>query len=841
MQNKLKMEITSLNGTWELSGPKTNCEITLPGDVHTALLNNNLIPDPYFEKNESELLWIGKSQWTFEREFEFKKTKGARNILEFSQADTCFSVYINGNLAGKGENQFRRFRFEITEYLKDGKNKIKFVFDSAELNGKEKYENLPYPVPFAEYDNCSPYRNMIRKAQCHGGWDWGPNIMPIGIYDNIFIETVADGLFDSVCVNYDYNKNQWTAYVLINYCSYTKGVKTFSTTLSGPDIETKKIDKTVNLEYGVNEIVAEITVTNPTPWKTSGELKQEGLSENILYDLVISEKDSVCGEKTINKKIGFSTLKVISQKDKSMEKEGRSLYFENNGHKIFAKGENWIPIDVIPSRCTKERYEYLIKSSFDANLNCIRVWGGGMYENDIFYELCDKYGIIIWQDCMFACSLYPTTDWFLDEVEQELEYQIPRLQSHPCIGIWCGNNENYGTINWFPEIKNQRDRYLVDYDRLNHSTVGKTIQRLDPSRQFWPSSPCAGPDDFADNWHSDSMGDMHFWSVWHEKKSFDAYLSINPRFVSEFGYESFPSLKTIRSFAKEEDFNFTSPVLEYHQRSGNGNSIMLEMFSRYFRFPNGFENMIYLSQVQQAIAIKTAVEYWKSLAPHCLGAIIWQINDVWPCPSWSSIEYNGHWKLLHYEIQKFFSNVSISAYTKENSSKIFICNETFSKIKIEYEIKFVKFDGSTCKKSISKSVTLAPESVTELYTQEYDSKNKTNDEYFIEVSVKGSDGINNYNCSNTLFLNTYKNCKIQKAVITKTITEKNGIFEIQLTTDKPAFFVSIDTGDFEGRLSTNMITLLPDEPQTVTFVPQTKTNINDFRKEVKIFDLSNTY
>lgn len=834
--------ITSLNGEWKLSGPKTNCTINLPGDVHSCLIKNTIIPDPYYGCNEKDLLWVGQSQWTFEREFEYKKIKETKSILEITQADTCFTVYINGYIAGKGQNQFARHRFDITEYIQEGKNKIKFIFDSAEKTGKEKYEQLPYPVPFAEYENCSPYRNMIRKAQCHGGWDWGPNIMPVGIYDDILIETVSDGLFDSVRINYEKNKNLWTAYIFIDYTSYIKGVKTFSAVLSGKDIETKKIDKTVNLEYGQNTIAAVITVNNPTPWKTSGELKQENLTENILYNLIITENDSACGEKSIEKKIGFSTLKVVSEKDNSMGKPGRSLYFENNGHKIFSKGENWIPVDVIPSRCTKERYEYLLKSAFDANLNTIRVWGGGMYENDYFYELCDKYGIIIWQDCMFACSLYPTTPDFLAEVEDELEYQIPRLQSHPCIGIWCGNNENYGTINWFPEIKDQRDRYLVDYDRLNHSTVGYEVKKLDPARQFWPSSPCAGPDDFADNWHSDSMGDMHFWSVWHEKKSFDAYLSINPRFVSEFGYESFPSLKTIMEFAEEKDFNFTSKVMEYHQRSGNGNSIILEMFSRYFRFPNGFENMIYLSQVQQALAIKTAVEYWKSLSPHCMGTIIWQINDVWPCPSWSSIEYNGKWKLLHYEIQKFFSDVSLSAFNKDGLSKIVAANHTFEKIHGEYEVHFIGFDGMEYKKSIKKKVSLKPEENTVLFEQAYDPKSENNNQYFIYVTMNAdSDTGLHYDCDNTLFLDVYKHCNIQKSQIELIINEKKDFFEIQLTSNLPSFFVALDTLKIDGRFSTNNITLLPGKTKTIIFKPESKVYLNDLKKDLKIFDLSSIY
>lgn len=836
------MQTISLNGEWKLTGPKTNCAIQLPGDVHSCLLQNNIIKDPYYGCNEIDLLWVGQSTWTFEKEFDFKPTKGSKEILEFSQADTCFSVFINGKLAGKGENMFRRFRFDVTSLLVNGKNKIKFIFESAEKIGKEKYEKLPYPVPFSEYDNCSPYRNMVRKAQCHGGWDWGPNIMPIGIYSDIIISSVADGLFNNVTVKYEHNKNDWTAIIKTNYQSYINGVKTFSFILNGPEIDTKKIDETSPLVIGENIIETRIKVSNPYVWKTSGELKQLNLKENQLYELQVSENDSVTGTQAIKQNICFSSLKVISEKDGTEDKPARSLYFENNGHRIFAKGENWIPVDIIPSRCTKERYHQLLQSAFDANLNCIRVWGGGIYENDIFYDLCDRLGIIIWQDCMFACSLYPATDEFLSEVESELFYQIPRLQPHPCIGIWCGNNEDYGTLNWYPESRNNRDRYLVDYDRLNHDTIGKTIKRMDDSRLFWPSSPCAGPDDFADNWHADSRGDMHFWSVWHERKSFDAYLSIKPRFVSEFGYESFPSLKTINTFAKEEDLNFTSKVMEYHQRSGNGNSIILEMFSRYFKFPVGFENMVYLSQVQQALAIKTAVEYWKTLSPYCMGSIIWQINDVWPCPSWSSLEYSGKWKLLHYEIQKFFSDVSISAFSKDDKSQIIAINHTFEKVKSEYEIHFIGFDGSDYKKSIKKSVVLKPEESTLIYEQEYNSKDNENNDYFIYVTLSGeSDSHNKYSCENTLFLNVYKHCQIQKANVQANIIEKNDHFEIELETDKPAFFVAFDTTKFDGRFSTNNITLLPGQKRIVTFTPDKKVNINDLRKDLKVYNLSGTY
>ena len=404
------------------------------------------------------------------------------------------------------------------------------------------------------------------------------------------------------------------------------------------------------------------------------------------------------------------------------------MYFENNGRKLFSKGSNWIPCDSLPSRMTKERYEDLINSAVEANMNTLRVWGGGIYENDIFYDLCNKLGIIVWQDFMFACSLYPATDDFLNDVQEEVNYQVSRLQNHPCIAIWCGNNENYGALNWFKESNENRDRYLVDYDRLYQGTIGKTVKKLDSQRIFWPSSPCAGPDDFADNWHADNMGDMHYWSVWHERKSFDAYLQIKPRFVSEFGYESFPSIDCIKSFAEEKDFNFTSPVMEYHQRSPSGNSIMLENFSRYFRFPQGFENMIYLSQVQQAVAIKTAVDWWRSLKPHCMGAIIWQLNDVWPCPSWSSIEYSGKWKLLQYVTKEFFESVYMPAFVKDNELNVVINNDTTQKLKGQIKVDFLRFDGTEYKPSVVKQFELSEDETKTIYTELLDSENKN--EYF---------------------------------------------------------------------------------------------------------------
>ncbi len=832
------MNTINLNGEWKLTGGNINCKVNIPGDFHSALISEKIIPDPFYGFNEKDVQWVGKTDWTIEREFDFTVEEKSETYLELNEADTFFTVFINNKKCASGNNAFLRHRFNVTKFLQNGKNTISILFESAEKKSIEYSKKLPYKIPYMKYDVYSPARNMARKCQCNGGWDWGPCIMVSGIYGGISLKTVSTGLFNSVHVEYSHKENDWIADVSVSFDSIKNTKKTFVFSIAGNDIETSHVSKNISLQKGKNTIQAKLKVSNPSVWMTAGELKESGLSENTLYDLKIKIEDEESCQLT--QKIAFNTLKVISKKDKAYGKDGRSLYFENNGRKIFAKGSNWIPTDSLPSRLTFKRYEDLLKSAVAANQNCIRVWGGGYYEKDFFYDLCDKLGLIVWQDCMFACSLYPVTEDFLENVKSEIEYQVGRLQPHACIGIWCGNNENFGALNWFPESNQNRDRYLVDYDRLYVDTIGKKIKELDPSRIYWPSSPCSGPDDFADNWHADSMGDMHYWSVWHERKSFDAYLSINPRFVSEFGYESFPSLETIRSFAQEKDFNFTSKLMEYHQRSPSGNSIMLENFSRYFCFPNGFENMIYLSQVQQALAIKTAVDWWRSLKPHCMGALVWQLNDIWPGPSWSSLEYNGKWKLLHYEERKFFDIVYQPLYIKDNKLYAFFSNDTQEKLSVNLKISYLKFDGSNFKQEIILKKNVSPDTTIYLFEEEIDTENKNN--YFIyaeyqAVSEKGK----SYQGCNTVFPGLFKHAEIENPEIDISFIEQNDYFEIKLKSQKPAFFVSLDNDDLPGIFDDNMFTLLSGQTKIIKFVPAKKTDLKTVIKKVSLKHLKSTF
>jgi beta-mannosidase len=835
----MSSNLTYLHGTWNLSGGDHKLTAEIPGDFHYALLKANIIKDPYVGYNELDCQWVGKTDWTIERDFEYTKIKGTKAILELTEADTYFTVYLNGEEVGKGMDEFSRHRFDVTSVIKDGENHIKIFFDSPEKKALEIAKNLPYPIPCSVYDVSSPNRNLVRKCQCNAGWDWGPCLMISGIYGHIYIETAADGIFENAMITYkldDAEEKKWTATITSNYVAYKEGEKEFTFSITGDDIEEASKKVTVDLKNGVNKIEAKISVTNPWVWKTAGELREMKKKENLIYKLKVSENDSIVGDVFITKNICFSSLRVGCEEDEI----GRSLYFENNGRKLFAKGSNWIPCDTMASRMTKERYRSLLQSAVDANQNIIRVWGGGIYEKEIFYDTCDKLGIIIYHDMMFACSTYPSTKEFLDEVRKELDYQIPRLQSHACIGLWAGNNEDFGAINWYEESKNNRTVYIMDYDRLNNGVVGAKIKELDPSRLFWPSSPSSGPDDYGDNWHSDNRGDMHYWSVWHEKMSFDAYLNIKPRFVSEFGYESFPSMDTIRTFAEEKDYNFTSKLMEYHQRSPIGNSIILENFSRYFRFPEGFKNMVYLSQVQQATAIKTAVEWWRALKPNCLGSIYWQLNDIWPGPSWSSLEYSGKWKLLMYAAKKFYEDIYLSFFAKDNKIHAFVCNDTNQDLHYELTVKYLKFDGTEYKKEDSVKGSIISDGNKEVYSEDIPTKDAT--EYFIygELTVTNIEG-ETFVRDGTVFPGLYKHCDLADAKISCELKEKDENFEITIKSDYPAFFVSFDTEGIKGKFSENMFTLLPDKSKTVVYTPDEKIDVDDLKKALSIYDLRHTY
>lgn len=851
------MNILSLAGKWELKAEGNiyntdmelnyNSTVNFPGDIQTAILEANPNFDPYYRDNELKFQVPGQTYWTCTRKINVpKKMLKAHQFIEFDGIDTFADIYINDIHVGRTENFFRLWRFDITGLLHEGENTIKIKFTPSEAVALEEAKKLAYPIPCSIYDITSPNRNLVRKTQCHAGWDWGPCIMAMGIYNSLNIVQTNTGFIDYIQTKtIPIENDEWQVEVLTHIFAFSKSVTPVSVCISGKNIENSITGTPVRLKVGENIVKHTLTVKNPDLWWPAGCRPEDDeailktgkptLNPNTLYDITVT-----VAELTKTQKLGFRTLNVISKEDE----HGKSLYFNVNGRNIFSKGSNWIPCDALPSRQTPEKYQYLLESLLKANQNTIRVWGGGFYEKDIFYYLCDLYGILIWQDCMFACSTYPATKEFLNNVRIEVRHQVRRLSHHPSLALWCGNNENLGAITWYEESKNNRDKYLLDYDRLNEGVVGDEVQKNDPDRAWWPSSPSAGPNDFSDNWHADGRGDMHYWSVWHEKKPFEAYYTIKPRFVSEFGYQSLPSMSEIKTFTEKKDLNITSPVMEFHQRSPGGNAIIFENFSRYFRVPLSFESMVYLSQVQQAIAIQTAVQYWRSLRPICMGATVWQLNDVWPIASWSSIDYSGKWKLLHYNEEKFFAPVFLSAFIKDKVFHAFVLNDTRKDLPIKVTISTLDFNGNKVKDDIVINQTVSPDSSTLIHKFEID---KPIFDSFIYATME----YGNNKIDTTVFTSFQKKCDLENPEIyyeIEEISNKPGSFRIKLTSAKPAFYVSLDQQGIPGIFSDNMFTLLQNQTKTIEFTPNTYGNkklkivtLNTFKKQLKIASLYDSF
>jgi len=616
-----------LAGEYALTSPAhaAKAAIRLPGDVHTALLDAGLIPDPYFGDNEQAAMWVHATPWTVERRFTASRAEiDGYLTLTLEGVDTIATILLNGEEVARTQNQFIRYDIDVTGKVRAGANTLRIEFAVTRDVAKARADAHPFPIPFTlnYLSNGLPgvHMNFVRKTACHAGWDWGICLMPTGVYGRMAIRRSRLARQESVQVEQAHGRTSVELSITTRVFAFAAGSVELMHEIAG-----EKLSDKVAVRPGENVFVHNLTVRNPKLWWPNGQ------GEQHLYELWTT----LDGEVT-KRKIGLRKLEWIVEKDAI----DHSFKVRVNGRDITALGANWIPADAIPSRITPEVVRDLLESARAVNMNMLRVWGGGQYEPDYFYELCDELGLIVWQDFMFACMSYPSNRDFLDDVRTEITQQVRRLSHHACIALWCGDNEVIGSLHWYPETKADPARYIANYDRLN-SMLGNIVEDEDPGRRFWPSSPSLGYLDFSDGWHKDTRGDTHYWSVWHEAKDFSAYRDVQPRFASEFGFQSFTSMNVIETFTNPEDLNPSSPVMESHQRNTGGNARILETMTRYFRFPRDFGQMVFLSQIQQGLAIKTAIEFWRSTKPRCMGTLFWQINDTYPVASWSSLDYGG--------------------------------------------------------------------------------------------------------------------------------------------------------------------------------------------------------
>jgi beta-mannosidase len=766
-----------LSGEWRLRDDAGDYDIAfaLPGDGVTALHRAGAIPDPYWGQNEYGLRWIGARDWRASRSFTHA---GGAAELVVDGLDTVAELRLNGMSVLKSENAFRRFRVPLTGILREGENKIEILFRAPILQAGERQNAQPFYIPYHPGNSPIPDGNMLRKPQCDFGWDWNIALPSFGVWGQIAIEPAAPRIGDVIV-----SQRHEAGYAEVSL--RVTAPEDVTATLCG-------VTATAPLRNGVAELV--LRIADPELWWPAGQGAQ------VLHQLVVTS-----GGASTTRRIGLRDLALVSAPDAA----GRSFGFAVNGRPVFARGANWIPADALHGRVVPSEVRALLQSAVDAHMNMIRVWGGGRYEPDWFYDLCDEMGLMVWQDFMFACNLYPSTPAFLAEVDAEVRDTVSRLNHHACIALWCGDNELIGALNWFEESRKDRDRYLVNYDRLNRC-IETALLQTQPDANWWPSSPSPGPLSFGDAWHDDSSGDMHFWSVWHEGRDFDHYRDIKPRFCSEFGFQSYPSLQAIRRFADPKDWNIAAPVMESHQKNKGGNARIAETMFRNFRFPVDFENFVYLSQVQQGLAIHTAVTAWRALKPHCMGTLIWQLNDTWPVCSWSSLDHGGNWKLLHHMAQRFYAPVTVVVVPAEGKLILRAVNDSPAPATITL-IATAASMGGTTRQLAQTTLTLGTDAAQ--------------DALVLTVSDLRLDEILAFTWSgdaaggDTFAPQPWKSYDLRPAGLTATTKQHKGQHEITLTVQALAPFVAVES-DVPGRFSQNAVTLFPGHPATLTFTPQ---------------------
>ncbi|APX10737.1 beta-mannosidase [Tateyamaria omphalii] len=773
-----------LSGLWHLSDEtgQYTAAMVLPGDGISALRDAGVIPDPYWGRNEHDLRWISERDWLLTRTF---RATGRHMTLVLPMLDTVVDVSLNGKTVLNADSMFRTHRVDVSDALLAGENVITLHFRSAPRVAKARADAQPFPVPF-QAENCPiPHGNMLRKPECDFGWDWNIALATFGLYGDIRLEPHGPRIADVVVA-----QRHAGGHVVVDCTVHGEGIA------DGLDVSMSLCGERVVGQMAKNRATLSIEIKAPELWWPVGQ----GLQ--VLHDLVVS----VAGAK-VTRRVGLRDIELVTTPDDS----GAGFALHINGRPVFMKGANWIPADALAGAITPDGCRDLLHSAVDANMNMIRIWGGGRYEPDWFYDLCDEMGLLVWHDFMFACHLYASTDAFLADIDGEVREQVARLNHHACIALWCGDNELLGALNWYPESRAHRDRYLVAYDRLNR-TIETALKDTAPTAIWWPSSPSPGLMDFSDNWHDDRSGDMHFWSVWHEGRDFEHYRDVRPRFCSEFGFQSYPSTDVIRRFAEPADFNIASPVMESHQKNAGGNARIAETMFRYFRFPNGFEDFVYLSQVQQALAIKTAVTHWRGLKPHCMGTLYWQLNDTWPVCSWSSLDHGGGWKLLHYAARRFYADVTVVALPEGDQITLRAVNDTAEACDVDIEAFAVAPSGQM--RLLERASMTAPTEHAASILSVSGTALTEDEVLWFDWTVDGGD-----TRSDHFAPRRYKSYPLVAPCISTDIVPDGSAWRITFTAQHLALFAAVEA-DQPGRFSDNCFDLAPDRPVTIRFQPR---------------------
>lgn len=812
--------------TFREAGKGEWMKASVPGSVHTDLLANGRIEDPFYRDNERKLQWIGKTDWEYRTTFEVSPALMRRQYFElgFEGLDTYADVFLNDRHVLSADNMFRAWAVGVTSAVKPGVNTLRVRFRSPINEVLPVMKALGYELPAAndQGEKTSPH---TRKAPYHYGWDWGPRLVTSGIWRSAWLEAFdAARLTDLHVVQNQLGKD--SAQLTANVEVHSLKAATAAVVVEDPSDGRVAARRVVKLAPGANRFALKLNVPDPQLWWPAGMGAQRlyTLRARLIIDGRAADERSA--------RYGLRTIELRQRPDKA----GKSFMFVVNGVPVFAKGANWIPADAFPTRVTRERYRQLLESARDANMNMLRVWGGGYYESEDFYELCDELGLLIWQDFMFACSMYPGGEDFLRSVREEAVYNVRRLRNHPSVALWCGNNEVETAWHHWGWKQNLPAKLWDDYLKIFHGVLPEVVAEHDPSRAYWPSSPSSNLEEDAD---SQRTGDVHYWEVWHASKPFAEYEKQRPRFMSEYGFQSFPSVETVNAYTLPSDHDIQSPVMLAHQKHPRGNQLIREYMLREYPEPKDFESFLYASQVLQAEGIRVGAEHLRRIMPHNMGSLYWQLNDCWPVASWSSVDYFGRWKALQFYARRFYSPLLVSPRAEGDRVNVYVVSDRAEPSPARLTVSLMDFDGRVLK-SESKDLTVAPLRGDSYLGLDAGELLKGRDARTLFLLAELHDG-NRVVSTNTHFFRPFKELSLSAPRVGTTVAATRGGFKLTLTTDRLARAVYLSAPGAAGSFKDNFIDLVPGRPAEVEFRASRRTRLEDFRKGLKVRSLVDAF
>jgi beta-mannosidase len=816
----------SLSENWKFRNPDETVwfDASVPGCVHSDLISNKLIEDPYYRTNANNVQWVDTVDWIYETEFdvsdEFLKKENIRMV--FGCVDTYADIYLNDSLILSTDNYFLEWKVEVKELLKAGKNKLHVQFYNATREGLKRLENSNHPMKDLPADkvitgalNEKRVNAFTRKPGYQFGWDWDDRFVSVGMREPVIIEAWDTAKIENVQILQDKITDE-----VARLSTTTEIVVTQSgnAVLEIMDVSNnlKLASQEISLVEGLNKVLSSFEIEDPVLWWTNG------LGEAHLYSLAFTVKMQGEVISTRQERIGLRTVRLVREPDSL----GTTFYIELNGQPVFMKGANYIPNDNFLNRVTPENYRKTIQSAVDANMNMLRIWGGGFYERDIFYDLCDENGILVWQDFMFGGGIYPAEGRYLESVKEEVRQVARRLRNRPCIALWCGNNETYEALSnwsWDKEFTPEEfEGIWNDYYKLFNSEIPEVLQKHNPTRAYWPSSPISDWDKVS-NWEG-FEGDIHYWEIWFFDAPFEKVNIRHGRFNSEFGFQSFPKMKTIQEFSNKEDWAIDSEVMKHRQKSYVGNEQIKKYMEMYYKYPSSFENLVYLSQVLQAFGIKTGIQIHRKKMPVCMGSLYWQFNDCWPAISWSSLDYYLRWKALHYFVRDANKPVIIVPEVLEENVNVHVVSDRLEPFAATINLTLMNFSGEKLWEDQLKVQIAANTSemhfsipVSELVNQ--DDRKST----LMLAEVLNEDGV--LLDDEALYFVLPKDLELPEPELKISITPDGDNYTITLTSDKLCKNVYLSLQHGEGFFTDNYFDILPGITKTISLKDHNLTSL----------------